>query len=506
MQQQPRSCTDSCNSHQAATTATRKLQQPPGSCTGSCSSHQAAAKETAAAAQAAPKAAAAAIQETESLMQFCQGNGDGYEGDDDANIDEAQPQNRVNKELTVEQKRNLVDEIMLHMEGDSLPRGFLANLARKHSVYKSTTTRYFKFIKQSLAQGIPVVVENKKLGRTEPKPKVYTDEFLTSVPLYKRGTERGYAAALKIPKTALHRLRQQGRLRTHTNTIHPALTEKHKISRLKWVLSHIDPIPAQGDPNFRDMQQWIHLDEKWFYINPEARTFYLLPTEDDPYRAQQSRRFKIKAMFMGMIGKPLFDDHTNMVRDGKYGLFPFVKDMLLTHVIPTIYEKWPEQLPKDIIIQWDNARPHQVPRDEEFHAACNAYGFNIEFIFQPAQSLETNVLDLGLFSVIQSLQYQSFPRNLDELIQEVARAFEELDPVLNKYTWITLQSCLIKILEKQGGNNISPPHMKKRSLDSQGLLPQSLQVDRNLIGEVVQFLDSITDIVDDHGHMKVDAD
>ncbi|XP_021742724.1 uncharacterized protein LOC110708806 [Chenopodium quinoa] len=196
---------------------------------------------------------------------------------------------------------------------------------------------------------------------------------------------------------------------------------------------------------------------------------------------------------MGMIGKPLFDAENNMIHDGKYGLFPFVKyervkkksknrdagtletkaiqsvtkecirEMLLTHVIPTIYAKRPEQLPKDIIIQWDNARPPQVPKDEEFQVTFHAHDFNIQFIFQPAQSPETNVLDLGLFSVIQSLQYQSFPRNLDDLIKEVARAFQEFDPTLNKYTWITLQSCLIKILEKQGGNNFTPPHMKKRT-------------------------------------------
>ncbi|XP_021738357.1 uncharacterized protein LOC110704851 [Chenopodium quinoa] len=378
--------------------------------------------------------------------------------------------------------------------------------------------------------------EGNDADGTRRKEKQYTNEFLTSVPLYKRTTERGYAGALKIPKTALHRLRQQGRLRTHTSTNHPTLTEKHKVSRLKWVLSLLNHVPTVGDPTFSDMQQWIHLDEKLFYINPKTRTFYLLPTEDDPYRAQQSRKFTIKAIFMGMIGKPLFDAENNMIHDGKYDLFPFVKyerakkksknrdagtletkaiqsvtkecirEMLLTHVIPTIYEKWPQQLPKDIIIQWDNARPHQVPKDEEFEAACHAHGFNIQFIFQPTQSPETNVSDLGLFSVIQSLQYQSFPRNLDDLIKEVARAFQEYDHILNKYTWITLQSCLIKILEKQGGNNFSPPHMKKRSLDSQGLLPQLLEVDRDLIGQVVHYLDIVTITGDDEGHMEVDAD
>ncbi|XP_021759192.1 uncharacterized protein LOC110724104 [Chenopodium quinoa] len=440
--------------------------------------------------------------------QYHEGNdADGYDADDDANQEELQQNCRPTREMTVEQKRAIVEEIMLHMEGDSLPRGFLANLARKYSVHKSTTTRWFQVIKHSLAQGIVVDVNTKKLGRTGRKAKQYTDEFMTSVPLYKRTTERGYAGALKIPKTALHRLRQQGRLRTHTSTNHRALTEKHKVARLKWVLSLINHVPAIGDPTFSDMQQWIHLDEKWFYINPETRTF--------TYFQQK------------MI-------HTRLNNQG--GLFPFVKyerakkksknrdagtletkaiqsvtkecirEMLLTHVIPTIYEKWPQQLPKDIIIQWDNARPHQVPKDEEFQAACHAHGFNIQFIFQPSQSPETNVLDLGLFSVIQSLQYQSFPRNLDDLIKEVARAFQEFDPILNKYTWITLQSCLIKILEKQGGNNFSPPHTKKRSLDSQGLLPQLLEVDRDLIGQVVHFLDTVTITGDDEGNMEVDAD
>ncbi|XP_021769867.1 uncharacterized protein LOC110734117 [Chenopodium quinoa] len=271
-------------------------------------------------------------------------------------------------------------------------------------------------------------------------------------------------------------------------------------------MSHV---PAVGDPTFSDMQQWIHLDEKWFYINPETRTFYLLPTEDDPYRAQQSRRFKIKAMFMGMIAKKKSknrDARTLETKAIQSVTKECIRETLLTHVILTIYEKWPQQLPKDIVIQWDNARPHQVPKDEEFQVACHAHGFNIQFILQPAQSPETNVLDLGLFSVIQSLQYQSFPRNLDDLIKEVARAFQEFDPILNKYTWITLQSCLIKILEKQGGNNFSPPHMKKRSLDNQGLLPQLLEVDRDLIGQVVHFLDTVTITEDDEGHMEVDAD
>ncbi|XP_021749384.1 uncharacterized protein LOC110715117 [Chenopodium quinoa] len=463
----------------------------------------------------------------------------GYEGDDDAEENGAgQVYGRQSREMTVQEKRQLVDEVMLNMEGDSVPRGFISKLARKHHVHRSTTTRWFQVIKQHILEGHALDVRTKKLGTIGRKLTEYTDEFLTYVPLYKKQTERGYAAALHISKAALHRLRQRGRLRTHTSTNKPALTDNHKIARLKWVLSHIHPIPSLGDPTFVDMQQRIHIDEKWFFINPETRTFYLLPTEENPYRAQQSRRFKVKALFMGMIGKPLYDENKQLLHDGKYGLFPFVKyeatkkksknrdkgtieakavqsinkeairDMLLNHVIPTLHEQWPSQLPKNITIQWDNARPHQVPQDAEFQEATQAYGFNIQFVFQPAQSPDMNALDLGLFNVIQSIQYQSFPQNVDDLIKEVDIAFQQFEPELNKYSWLTLQSCMVEVPKRRGGNNYITPHMKKRSLDRQGILPDLLEVDKGLIGEVVTYLDSITIPVngEDEGHMEVDAD
>ena len=82
-----------------------------------------------------------------------------------------------------------------------------------------------------------------------------------------------------------------------------------------------------------------------------------------------------------------------------------IREMLLTKVIPAIKEKWPAELAKDIYIQWDNARPHQIPRDEEWFQATQTDGWNINFIFQPPQSPDLNVLDLGLFRTIQSLQY-----------------------------------------------------------------------------------------------------
>ncbi|XP_021752459.1 uncharacterized protein LOC110717965 [Chenopodium quinoa] len=454
--------------------------------------------------------------------------------------EEAMQQPKGRKQLTVSQKRELVDAFLLKQEGGTLPRGYLSQQARKFNVHRSTIQRLFTDIKSQMAVGNVIDVRSKKLGIVGRKPTEYTDEFLQSVPLYKRTTERSYGAALNISHVTIHKLKKKGRLRTHTSTNHPALTSNHKIARFKWVLSHLLPAAENGDPKFEDMQQVVHIDEKWFYLNPETRRFYLLPNEPNPYRCQQSKRFKVKGMFMTVIGKPIFDTHGLVVHDGKYGIFPFVYDstakkksknreagtveikaiqnvnkeairaMLLNNVIPAIKSKWPPHLSKDIWIQWDNARPHQIPKDEEFIAACQSHGFKIQFIYQPAQSPDLNVLDLGLFNVIQPIQYQSFPKNLGELIDKVKEAYELFDPVLNKHYWITLQCCMEEILKNLGGNNFTPPHKGKKRQDRLGMLSEQLQVDKNVVQQSVDYLNTLFISTgegneEDEG-MQVDAD
>ncbi|XP_021763963.1 uncharacterized protein LOC110728627 [Chenopodium quinoa] len=224
---------------------------------------------------------------------------------------------------------------------------------------------------------------------------------------------------------------------------------------------------------------------------------------------------------MAIIGKPLYGTNGDMLHDGKYGIFPFTiqqvaqkssmkrargtmetkalqninrevtREMMLTKVIPAIMSKWPEGLPKDVVIQWDNARPHQVPTDDEFLAATIANGFNIQFVFQPAQSPDLNVLDLGLFRSIQSLQYQSFPRDLEELVEKVKQSYDTFNPHVNKYIWVTLQKCMIKILKEEGGNKYKIPHMNKKRLENFGNLPDLVEVQKEVVFEAVEYLNTM---------------
>ncbi|XP_048493660.1 uncharacterized protein LOC104901081 [Beta vulgaris subsp. vulgaris] len=208
-----------------------------------------------------------------------------------------------------------------------------------------------------------------------------------SVPLQLRTSIRAFAGYLKGLPSTVYRLLKGGKLRSHACSTHPKLTEDHKIQRMKWVLQHILPATRTQPPKFVDMQNVAHIDEKWFYLSPDMRRFYLFPIEDDPYICCQSKRFKIKAMFMCATSRLIKDSEGRMIHDGKFGMYPFVeyartkystknkragtlltkaidsvtlavmRDMIVNTIIP-IMRNWPEGVSKYIYIQQDNARPH----------------------------------------------------------------------------------------------------------------------------------------------------
>lgn len=93
-----------------------------------------------------------------------------------------------------------------------------------------------------------------------------------------------------------------------------------------------------------------------------------------------------------------------------------IRSCLINQVLPAIREKWPIQdSTEPIYIQQDNAKPHKIQLDAEFLDAARKDGFDIRLMFQPAQSPDLNVLDLGYFRAIQSLQYQEAPKILMHL-------------------------------------------------------------------------------------------
>jgi hypothetical protein len=119
------------------------------------------------------------------------------------------------------------------------------------------------------------------------------------------------------------------------------LKEENKKERLRWCLSMLDQSTLLNNPKFIEMDNVIHIDEKWFNATKKTINFYMLPEEEDPYRTVQNKNSIDKLMFLGAVGKPKKDDEGNLIFNGKIGIWPFVRKvsqhiLMLTSLLLTL--------------------------------------------------------------------------------------------------------------------------------------------------------------------------
>ncbi|KAF7133354.1 hypothetical protein RHSIM_Rhsim09G0038900 [Rhododendron simsii] len=210
------------------------------------------------------------------------------------------------------------------------------------------------------------------------------------------------------------------------NPLKPDFSDQNKIARLHFCLSMLEPNSLQTQPMFKAMYNYVHIDEKWFYMTKESERYYVLPDEDQSHRTCKSKRFIAKVMFLAAVARPRFGANGCEEFSGKIGIFPFtvkepakrtsknrvagtmetkavaavtkdvIRSCLIEKVIPAIQSKWPRSsVGETIYIQQDNARPHIKPNDVEFHEATTRNGFDIRLTNQPRNSPDLNVLDLN---------------------------------------------------------------------------------------------------------------
>ncbi|KAI5413265.1 hypothetical protein KIW84_057751 [Lathyrus oleraceus] len=216
-----------------------------------------------------------------------------------------------------------------------------------------------------------------------------------------------------------------------------------------------------------------------------------------------------KQVSQTVVARPRFDDGDKEIFSGKIGVFPLVqkvaakrssinrasgtletkpitsitkevsRNFLINKVLPAIKEKWPrEHAMETIYIQQDNAPCHVSIDDEEFRKAASEGGFDIRLSCQPPNSPDLNVLDLGFFNAIQSLQQKEVSKSVDELIEVVQNSYDNFSSKQSDKIFLTLQSCMIEIMKIKGSNNYRIPHMKKEVLLNRGILPTQLKCDR----------------------------
>jgi len=91
-----------------------------------------------------------------------------------------------------------------------------------------------------------------------------------------------FASVLEVSKSTLHRRVKEGYLRPHSSALRPHLCDENKLKRLKFCLLMVDSHDPHDNPSFIDICNYVHIDEKWFYMSKETQWYYMLPSEDEP--------------------------------------------------------------------------------------------------------------------------------------------------------------------------------------------------------------------------------
>ncbi|KAF0729773.1 hypothetical protein Ae201684_012664 [Aphanomyces euteiches] len=232
------------------------------------------------------------------------------------------------RDLTNEERECILREVLLHSKQAfmmRLPKGLCAHLAAKYNCHVSSIRRVLSRAKsQGIQDGnMRVCVKNRKKGRVGRKmahSPAQVKQKLLDMPLELRGNLRMIATNTGIIYGSLHRYLKLGMFRSHTNSIRPQLTPANKYSRLKFALGFVRP-----SMEISEMLEYVHLDEKWFYLTHENIKFYLVPGEKEPDWSCQSKRFITKVMFLTAVARPRFCEDTGLWFNGKIGTWPFIE-------------------------------------------------------------------------------------------------------------------------------------------------------------------------------------
>ncbi|XP_074289083.1 uncharacterized protein LOC141614225 [Silene latifolia] len=339
-------------------------------------------------------------------------------------------------------ERSKINETLLNNNINGKPRhGIINEVAARFSVDRKTITRLWMEAQKQRASSLPVNVSSKKKGNKKVGRAILDEEKLKSIDLLDRSTQHSLATHLGVSQSTVSRWVMSKQIRSHTNALKPGLNDKSKLARLIFSLQHLVYYEHTKRIVFKDQSNIIHMDEKWFSKTKPTTRFYLAKGETNPHRCVQSKSFIEKVMFMGAVGRPLYGSNGKLIFDGKIGIWPFVieipaqrnsknrvagtmetkciesinkqvtKDMIINRVLPAIKAKWPSNVSKRIIIQQDNARPHFRNDDLDFKRVATSDGWEIELAYQTPNSLDLNVLDLGFFRSIQSLQQKKRQSN-----------------------------------------------------------------------------------------------
>ncbi|XP_074298895.1 uncharacterized protein LOC141629867 [Silene latifolia] len=352
----------------------------------------------------------------------------------------------------------------LSYRNGKLKHGYINELSVQFGVTRLTVSTIWKDVREQLKAGKVINVARKYKGS---KATRFIDvEKVKNIELKDRMCLKDLAFGLGLPITTVWRLVKKGEMKSHTSDIKPSLTAQNKITRLHWVLSKISASSLGGNLIFDAMYDVVHIDEKHFYLTR-------VTTSGSNGSSKNREKGTLEVKPIESITKEV------------------VKQCLLEKVIPAIKAKWPLNASGKIWIQQDNAKPYISPKDLDFLEVAKSDGFDMELICQPPNSPDLNILDLGFFRSIQSLQHKKSSKSILQLVDVVGRAYDEIDIKKLKFVWVSLHACMNEILRDEGGNSYPIPHVGKKRLDRVQLLENKVKPDMVCLERALHVLENM---------------
>ena len=227
------------------------------------------------------------------------------------------------KEMSLQLRKRALGLLLSRLENGVLPWGSFTIVADEIGVARSTISRLWRQARGAREQSLIITPEIASRNNSRAKSLKYSHaEFrqgLKEIPQRHHKTYRSTAKAMGVSlNTVQQMLLQKDVCRVHTSSLKPTLTEENKMSRMELALSFID---KNNTSKFENMEDLIHIDEKWFYLTKDGQRFIIVADEEEPYRHVQHKSFLTKIMFLCAVARPRYDTNKNAWFDGKIGIW-----------------------------------------------------------------------------------------------------------------------------------------------------------------------------------------
>ena len=222
--------------------------------------------------------------------------------------EQVQPHSR-RKEMSEEVRKQVYQALLARSNNGTLHKEDTAFVAAQFDIHRRTAQRVWNRGKTQLCSNVPVVVSSLKKGKVDRKTIPVDLEALRNIPPKERMTIEDVCAKLNMSKWRVQNYLKKGLIRRHSSSIKPYLTQPNKESRLQWCVDMVNR-ELLDDPRFKELYDFVFIDEKWFYLHKKSERYYLLPEEDEPHRTCKNKNYIPRLMFLCVVARPrLFSNY-----------------------------------------------------------------------------------------------------------------------------------------------------------------------------------------------------